>query len=171
MIVIYDKKTLCNAPDVMSIGDTLLVNNKAYHIFSKTWDNDNEEIYCKVQLIDEKKNIHEILTEIYENHHFVTSGFNTNAVSSNPRILILMAICTTIIDDDYMKSKGNMYKDLIIKQWNYKKILWEDIFTDNPPIKNDDLKSIAKNSAALLKMSKVADNLWPEFIQKAYRQS
>lgn len=171
MIVIYEKDELCIAPDCMNSGDTIIVNDKIYQITTKTWDNDNSDLYCKVVVLNEDKNIVKLLNEIYESPTFKTSGFNTNNVNSNPRILSLMAVCTAIINEDHMKTMGPVYKDRITQRWNSKEIEWDEIFFDNPPIKADNVNKIISNSAALLKMSRIADNLWPPLIQRAYHQS
>lgn len=167
MIVIYNKCELCSAPENLSVGDTIIVNNIVYQIFSKTWDSDNKELYCKVELYEEepKTNACDILKKLYDSDTFETSGMNTNMISQNQRITILMAILTSFIKEDYLKDKGRIYKSIIINKWSDKHIQWSDIFYDDPPLSVDNIKLIIKRSKALLRINKISEKLWPKLLK------
>lgn len=171
MEALFENSVICKIPDHMAVGDTIISQDRVYQVYSKTWDADNQELYCKVVLYEvEQDTIVDLLCKIYESDYFETSGFNTNQISQNPRVIVLMATITVIIGNDAMAAYGAEYKSKIMGMWNSKKIRWEEIFAEFPPIQNGDIKKISKMVSTLLSHNKIAEDIWPPFIRKACRQ-
>jgi hypothetical protein len=163
MKIYKDKDLICDVPDNLLINDTIINKNKIYVIISKTWDNDNKELYCKIEeLKEEISSINDILKTIYQSDYFETSGNNTNNIQDNPKTIILLTIAGLIIEPGYFNNNHKRYKNNIMVHWNNKKILWNEIFNDNPPIHINDLKAIKLMTIKLLTELKINKNLWPK---------
>ena len=156
-----DKKLICDIPDNMSINDTIIDDIKTFVIISKTWDNRNKELYCKVNELNNDIPLDKILTEIYKSEYFLTSGSNTNNIKGNPRTVILLTIAGLIIEPEFFDKHYKSYQDTIIIKWNDKKISWSSIFGD-PPIHLSNLAAIKLTAAKLLSELKIDKNLWPD---------
>ncbi len=171
MLVFHDDVKMCQIPDCMGEGDTIIRDDVIYIITSKTYDADSNEVYCKVILYESEKpcklTIGEILTVLYGKEYFESSGANTNVINTNPRLIMLMIIAATVIEDSHFKENSNTYKDNIIAQWNNKNINWRSIFDDEPPVKLDDIEKIKSVSCELFAAYKIADAIWPFTAQKS----
>lgn len=165
MLVLHDDEKLCTIPNCMSEGDTIIRDNKVYIITSKTYDADSDEVYCKVTLYESeepgKLTIHEILEKLYGKVYFESSGANTNAIDTNPRLIMVMIVAATIIEEKHFKENCMAYKQNIITMWNNKNINWRSIFDDEPPVKLDDLNKIKAACCELFAAYKIADAIWP----------
>jgi hypothetical protein len=165
MRVIYNNNYLCDIPDIMSIGDTILYKNEAFEINTKTFDYDNDELYCKVinyENINNTDNFYDIIKKIYYSDYFETSGINTNEILTNPRLITLMIISSVVINNKHMEENGHLYKNNIIANWNNKFITWPGIFNDNPPVSNRSISEIKKLAIYFLKESKISKSIWPK---------
>lgn len=162
MKVYIEKEEICNVPDHLIVNDTIIFTNKVFIIKSKTWDADEKELYCKVkEIIEESDSISSILTEIYNSDHFQTSGSNTNNIKENPRTIILLVLAGLIIDSEFFEKSHADYMSNIMTFWNDKKINWDKIFNNNPPIQTNDISLIKTAAIAVLSDLKINKNLWP----------
>lgn len=170
MIAYYDGKVLCNVPNIMAIGDTILIpGGTVYEIITKTIDKSKipNELYCKTRIYDETNecDVCNICEEIYQSSSFKTSGPNTNDIETNPRLMIILIIASVIISEDTLKRNIERYRNNILTQWNNINIPWIDIFDDNPAASKS-----AKNARPIiiemLKKSKIANNLWPAYLKQ-----
>jgi hypothetical protein len=162
MQVYNEKISICNVPDHLIVNDTIISNNKIYIIISKTWDDDNKELYCKVDEIKEDITISKVLKEIYQSEFFETPGINTNNIEGNPKTIILITLAGIIIDPSHMKNNHKKYINNIISLWNDKNIEWNKIFHDNPPVAINDISIIKLMSTKLLSQLKIDKKLWPK---------
>ncbi|CAK0741967.1 hypothetical protein CCP1ISM_1480002 [Azospirillaceae bacterium] len=162
MKVFKDKDHICNAPDILITNDTIISNNLVYIITSKTWDDDEKELYCKVEEVkEESTSISDILKELYKTDHFETSGSNTNQINENPRTIILLTLAGLVIEPEYFGKNHKHYMTNIIVKWNDKRVAWDDIFDDNPPIHVNDIATIKLTATKILTGLKINKNLWP----------
>jgi hypothetical protein len=158
-----NKELICDIPDNLLINDTIINKNKIYMITSRTWDNDDQELYCKVEELKENTlSISEILKEIYQSNYFETVGSNTNNIQDNPKTIILLTIAGLIMEPEYFSNHHKRYKNNILTHWNNKKTPWNEIFDDNPPIYINDLLVIKSTAVKLLTDLKINKNLWPK---------
>lgn len=158
-----NKNLICDIPDCLSVNDTIIDKIKTFVIVSKTWDNENKELYCMVdELRDETSSVDEILKAIYKSDHFETSGSNTNNISGNPNTIILLTIAGLMITPEYFGKHHKSYRNNILTYWNDKKIPWFKIFDNDPPIHINDLAAIKLMAAKLLTGLKIDKNLWPD---------
>lgn len=166
MIVIYKGEELAReAPKEMMIGDTLIIDNKAYEIYTKTYDFDNSLLYCKVEKYEEAQSAINIINKIYNSNDFISSGFNTNNIEQHPRLITALTVIAVIVGDEHMDKMGLEYRKNIISAWGQKSILWSDILNDNPTAKMTDLNLIKEICISLLKQYKIAPSVWPDFLK------
>jgi hypothetical protein len=153
---------LCEIPDCLIVNDTIINKTKTYIIESKTWDMADKELYCKITQISDESTICEMLKEIYKSDHLETSGSNTNNISGNPKTIILMTLAGLIIEPKHFSKNHKSYQSNIMTYWNDKKIRWDMIFEDNPPVHINDLAAIKPMAAKLLTALKIDKKLWSD---------
>ncbi|MFW6225575.1 MAG: hypothetical protein ACOC3V_01285 [bacterium] len=161
MRIIYNNKVLCEIPDSMSVVDFIIHDGITYTICKKTYSNDNKEFYAEVNKNSDDNAFHKLITDIYCSDELKTSGVNTNNIISNPRLISVLIVAASIIDEHHMKLNGYRYKNNIIARWNQGSIKWTKIFDDNPPLK-DDITNIYNNIRSLLIQSKISKKVWPK---------
>lgn len=162
MIAYHDGKVLCDIPDSMSVGDTIIYPEVIYQIVSKSIDMSStpNELYCITQVYDNSESVCDVLQDIYDSNTFKTSGPNTNNIEDNPRLIVLLIIASVIIDDSHLKLNADTYRKNVLISWNNIDIPWIDIFYDNP-IAIKSAKKAKPIIAEILERSKIAKNLWP----------
>ena len=151
-----------DVPDCLIVNDTIINKTKTYIIESKTWDIINRELYCKISQIDDESTISEMLKEIYKSDYIETSGNNTNNINGNPTTIILMTLAGLIIEPKHFNKNHKLYQSNIITHWNDRKICWNTIFEDNPPVHINDLAAIKPMAAKLLTALKIDKKLWSD---------
>ena len=153
---------LCDVPDCLIVNDTIINKTKTYIIESKTWDMIDKELYCKINQINDEPTISEMLKEIYKSDYFETSGSNTNNINGNPKTMILMTLAGLIIEPEHFSKNHKSYQINIMTHWNDRKIRWDMIFEDNPPVHINDLAAIKPMAAKLLTALKIDKKLWSD---------
>lgn len=162
----FDGNIIAEIPDVMNVGDTIILDNGVYEIVTKTIDLtvENKQLYCKTTKYHEPKEFAvDVLRKLYAGDYFVTSGPNTNKFDANPRIIVLLVVLSAIIDGELLKNDVKKYKNSISLNWHNGRMLWEDIIPS-------DLESIRSVEEAtpiiteMLKAVKIGQSMWPEHI-------
>lgn len=166
MIIIYNGEEIAaEVPKELSKGDTIIIDGDVYEIFTKTYDFDKSILYAQVTVYEEKVLAINVLQKIYNSNCFVTSGFNTNNVEDNPRLLAVLAIIAAVVGEDCMLTNGITYRKNIITRWNQNSILWEDILEDNPIAACHNITTLKEICVSLLEYSKITPKVWPELLQ------
>lgn len=164
MKVIYNGKEVATIPDHAMIGETVIADDTVYEIRTKTYDCDNDEVYCKVTQYYETVSVCDMLNRIYGSHTFKTSGIHTNEIENNPRFLVLIILMSILIDEEHLIKNINIYKKNIMRHWSSSHIEWGDIFSDNPDSIKTDMALIKELSLALFKAGRIAENVWPKIL-------
>jgi len=162
MKVFLGSKCMCEIPDILSVGDTIIFDNKDYEIITKTFDVSSNDLYCKVHEYNEGKinklSVADVFEEIYGSNMLTTSGANTNDVINNPRLIIFTTIAIVVLGPVSV----NKYRDKVINMWNCKNIPFIDIFNDNPDLFIDNVDHIKKIVVEMLIKHKISKEIWPK---------
>lgn len=166
MIIIYKGEEIAaEVPKELSRGDTIIIDGDVYEIYTKTYDFDKSCLYAQVELYKEVVYAIDIISNVYQSNDFTSSGFNTNSIEDNPRLMVALITIAAVVGERHMSRMGIVYRKNIIALWNQGSILWSDILIDNPAAACSDMEELKSICIPLLKNAKITPVVWPETLR------